>query len=265
MQSCFVIATSIVLSACTGTDLPESMWPPANFDLRVEEVRVDGDGARVLRRFRALANGVVSYATSSESIVDAATQTRLPVFDRFCAYKLVPTSIRALARRIHRAGVLELDTRQGERGRPSDTWLVLSWQAMDRSTTITAQGRVHGTMADILSMVTAHLPDGEGFELPGLADRPVVPVLRGVPAPPAGVGLAFTGHELLLREVPGDRTALEDAFALACRLGRRAEADELLAAWTEATADERRQRELFPEGEPHLTPEVLQRLLPAAR
>lgn len=241
------------------------MWPPSNFELRVEEVRVDGDGARVMRRFRALANGVVSYATSSESIVDPETKTRLPVFDRLCAYRLVPQSVRALARRIHRAGVLELETRQGERGRPSDTWLVLSFCAMDRSTTITAQGRVHGSMADILSIVMAHMPEGESFELPGVAERPVVPVLRGVPQPPRSAPLALEGHAQLLREVPRDRTFLEDAFALACRLDRRAEAEELLGAWTAVTADERRRQDLFPEGEVHLTPEVLQRLLPAAK
>ena len=265
MQSCIAFVSCALLVACASTDLPESMWPPSNFELRVEEMRVDEDGAKIVRRFRALADGLVAYATSTESILDAETKTRLPVFDRMCAYRLVPTSIRALARRIHRAGVLDLDPRQGERGAASDAWLVLSWRAMDRDTAITATGRVHGTMADILSIVMAHMPDGESFDLPGLADRPVVPVLRGVPLPRADAAGAFAAHETLLLQAPRDRTLLEDAFALACRLDRRDEANALFDTWVAVTAEDRRRQELFPEGEAHLTPEVLRRLVPTAR
>jgi hypothetical protein len=239
------------------------MWPPENFEIRVEEVHIGADGPRVVKRFRALANGVVTYATSTRSLVDPESKTQLPVFDRMCAYRLVPTSIRALARRIHRSGVLDLDTRQGERGMPATSYLVLAWQGMDRSAAITATGRVHGPMADILSIVMAHMPEGEVFDLPGLADRPVVPVLRGVPAPRMdGIG-ALVAHTSLLAERPEDRTLLEDAFALACRLGHGSEARNLLQRWTAATADERRLQETFPEGEAILTPVVLQRFLPA--
>lgn len=240
------------------------MWPPSNFELRVEEVRIDNDGPRVVKRFRALADGVVTWATSSRAIVDPESGTLLPVFDRMCAYRLVPTAIRALARRTHRAGVLDLETRQGERGVPTDTYLVLSWQGMDRSTTITAVGRVHGPMAEILAMVLAHMPEGEMFELPGLADRPVVPVLRGVPAPKDDPGGALLEHQSLLQQRFADRTWLEDAFALACRVENRAVAESLLEQWATATAEQRHATEMFPEGERRLTPEVLRRLLPRA-
>lgn len=238
------------------------MWPPADFELRVEEIRLDGASPQVVRRFRALADGLVTCATARTSILDPETGVRLPVFDRMSAYRLVPTSIRALARRIHRAGILDLDTRQGERGVAGPGWLVLHWRAFDRTTAITANGRVHGPMAEILSVVAAHLPEGESFDLPGLAERPVVSVLRGVPRPLEDGAAALSAHQRLLRERSGDRTLLEDAFALACANGRRQDAERLLEQWAEATADERRRLESFPDGAPHLTPGILRRLLP---
>lgn len=257
------LASCALLAACASDPLPDSMWPPADFELRVEQIRLDDGSPQIAKRFRALADGVVSFATASTSVVDLATGTRLPVFDRVAAYRLVPTSIRALARRIHRAGVLDLDTRQGERGVSAANWLVVHWQAFDRTTALTATGRVHGPMADILSIVMAHLPDGESFDVPGLSDRPVVPVLRGVPAPLGDGVAALEAHVRLLQEHPADRTLLEDAFALACATGDRAQAERLLDQWADATAAARQAAEMFPDGPPQLTPDILRRLLPA--
>lgn len=262
-QSCLATAVVVAASGCATQPLPDSMWPPENFEVRVEQVRLENGSPRIVRRFRALADGLVSVATSSSSLVDPVTQTQLPVFERMCSYQLVPTSIRALARRIERCGIADMDTRQGERGIAADTYLVLVWQAMDRIRSVTAVGRVHGAMADILSIVMAHMPDGEGFDLPGLMDRPVVPVLRGVPAPCDGAEGALRAHVALLERRPHDRILMEDAFALACRLDRQAEARALLQQWMEATADERRLQEMFPADTPRLSPEVLRRLLPA--
>jgi len=268
MQSWAVPAAVLLLlhaAGCTGNALPDSIWPPVDFELTVEEVHVENGTANVVRRFRARADGVVSYATSSRAVVDAATGTALPVFERLSVYELVPTSIRALARRIDRCGILELDRVQGERGVVDGPSLVLSWQAFDRRQVITARGRVHGAMAQVLAIVAEHLPVGEAFGLPELNDRPVVPVLRGVPEPVADAAGALTAHRQLLARRPEDRTLLLDAFALACDLGRRSTAEEFLAQWLTLTATERRQQDMFPEQEPRLTAALLERLLPPAR
>jgi hypothetical protein len=250
------------VTSCSSNALADSIWPPADFEVAVEEVRVDNGMASVVRRFRARADGIVSYGTSARAVVDAATGTALPVFERLSVYELVPTSIRALARRIERCGILDLDRVQGERGVVEGPSLVVVWQAFGRRKVITARGRVHGAMAEVLAIVRAHLPDGETFGLPGLAERPVLSVLRGVPAPRSdAVGALESHHELLARR-PQDRTLLLDAFALACDLGRRSAAEELLTQWLELTAGERREQEMFPEGEPRLTAALLERLLP---
>lgn len=258
-------AFAVVLAACAGNNLPESIWPPRDFDLIVEEVALDGARAQVTRRFRARADGIVSYATAARSVVDPETGTALPVFERLSIYRLVPTSIRALARRIERIGILELDTVQGERGVVEGPSLVLTWQAFGRRHVITARGRLHGAMAEVLAVVSSHLPEGEDFGLPGVADRPVVPVLRGVPAPLDDASAALSAHVDLCELRSDDEDLLLDAFALACHLGRRSVAEELLARWLEATAARRRQQQLFPEEEPMLAESVLERMLPPAR
>jgi hypothetical protein len=252
-------------AACTSSALPDSIWPPADFELTVEEVRIADGAANVVRRFRARADGLVAYATAPRSVVDPETGTALPVFERLAVYRLVPTSIRALARRIDRCGILELDRVQGERGAVDGPSLVVLWQAFGRNQLITVRGRVHGAMAEVLSIVRAHLPDGENFDLPALAERPVVPVVRGVPTPREDAAGALQAHQDLLAQRPDDPTLLVDAFALACALGRRATAEALLAQWLEATAVERRRQALFPEDEPGLQPRLLERLLPPAR
>lgn len=241
------------------------MWPPSDFELTVEEFVHTPGSALAVRRFRADADGLVTYATSSHAL-----GSLLPVFDRLAVYQLVPTSIRALSRRLARTGIGDLETVQGERGEPEGTSLQdgpslrLSWRAFGSERVITARGRVHGAMAEILAIVIAHLPPGETFGLPGLAERAVVPVLRGVPTPAADPAGALQAYEGLLALRPQDSDLMLDAFALACDLARRETAEGWLRRWTDATADQRRLREQFPEGEEVLTPAVLQRLLPAS-
>jgi hypothetical protein len=256
-------------SACKSAAHAKSIWPPSDLEILVEELQLEGAEARVLRRFRAGADGLVTYGTSKQSVVDPETHTLLPVFDCLCVYRLVPTSIRALARRLDRWGIAELERIQGERGVEEGTGLAVTWQAFGRRHVLTARGRLHGPMAEIMALVAAHLPPGENFGLPGLKERLVVPVLVGVPAPrddPAG---ALEAHERMLAErrvaapdSPEDQAWLLDAFALACHLSRRTSAEELLQRWSDATAAQR-MANTFPDEEPRLRPEVLQRMLPA--
>ncbi|HEU4419922.1 MAG TPA: hypothetical protein VFT55_13400 [Planctomycetota bacterium] len=269
--ACVIWFALLVGSACKSDERARSIWPPSDLEILVEELELDGAEARVLRRFRAVVlespaepgpDGLAAYGTSSHSVVDPETRTLLPVFDRLSVYRLVPTSIRALARRLDRAGIAELEHIQGERGVEEGTGLAMTWQAFGRRHVLTARGRLHGPMAEIMALVAAHLPPGENFGLPGLAQRPVVPVLVGVPPPREGAAGALEAHERMLVERPEDQAWLLDAFALACHLSRRTSAEALLQRWSDATAPQRLAN-TFPDEEPRLRPEVLQRMLPA--
>lgn len=218
--------------------------------------------AQVVRRVRVDTAGVVVYGTASTSLVDSPSGTALPVFDRLAVYQLVPACTRSFARRLDKLGLTTLDAVQGERGVVSDTGLVLRWRAFGTQKTIVARGRVHGPMAEILKTVTEHLPSGERFGLPGFADQPVLSVLRGVPEPLRDKAQSLRAHESLLAARADDRSWLLDAFALACALGAREAAEELLQRWSALASAPA--AGAFPDASPGgLTAEVLRRLLPS--
>jgi hypothetical protein len=227
-----VTLLALTSASCFGDELAPTIWPPPDFGCEVEEVALREGVPQVVRRFRVENDGICVYGTAATSRVDATSGAALPVFDRLVVYRLVPECVRAFARRIDRLGVLTLDNVQGERGVASDTGLVLRWRAFGNQKTIVARGRVFGAMAEILAIVTSHLPDDERFALPGFAERQVVSVLRGVPAPLTDARLALAAHEELLAERPDDRAWLLDAFALACAVGERAAAEDLLRRWS---------------------------------
>lgn len=262
-----IVAVALALAACAANDLPPSIWPPPDFGCDVEEVQVRDGLAHVVRRVRVTADGLVVYGTAARSLVDDATGIALPVYDRLAIYRLVPTCLRALARRIDRLGVRELDPTQGERGTAADTGLVLRWRAFGGERTIVARGRASTAMAAILNVVSAHLPPGERFQLPGMDERPIVPVLRGVPEPLADGPAALQAYGPLLAARPDDQSWLLEAYALACATGARARAEQLLRSWVEASAAARATGSAFADGPPGerpagLTDAVLRRLLP---
>ncbi|MCA8963242.1 MAG: hypothetical protein H6838_13420 [Planctomycetes bacterium] len=250
------------LAACHDTSLVPSIWPPPDFELVVEEVAIDAGVPNTVRQLRVLGDGLVIYGCSSRSRRDPESGTALPVFDRLAVYRLVPTCVRALARRLDRLGVTRIDTVQGERGVSLATSLQLTWRAFGEQRRIRAAGRVAGPMAEILAVVQAHMPEGETFGLPGLAERPVTYSLRGVPEPRTDAAAALAAYGELLQADPDDDVLLLQAFALACDLGDRSAADGLLDRWSKATEVVRRAQELFPEGG-GLTPAILVAMLPA--
>ncbi len=257
------VVLSIGLAACHDTSLAPSTWPPPDFELVVEEVAIEAGVANTVRQLRVLGDGVVVYGCASRSCRDPGSGTTLPVFDRLAVYRLVPTSVRALARRLDRLGVTRIDTVQGERGVSVATSLQLTWRAFGEQRRIRAAGRVAGPMAEILAVVQAHMPEGEAFGLPGLAERPVTYTLRGVPVPQTDPAGALAACRELLQASPEDEVLLLQAFALACDLGDRSVAATLLDQWSEVTEAMRRAQELFPEAE-GLTPAILTAMLPPA-
>ncbi len=264
-RTSLAIVCMALLSASCETTVADSIWPPADFEVSVEELRTEGAEVQVVRRFRVHADGVVFYGTSTHSLVDPDSKTRLPVFERVAIYQLEPQCTRALARRIEHCGVVELDGVQGERGgvAEGDASVAVTWCALGQRRVLTARGRVHGAMADILAILGAHFPDGERLGLPGVADRGMASVLRGVPVPQQDAAGALAAQHDLLQRVPNDRTLVLDTFALACHLGRREVAAALLVQWAAMTADERHEQDLFPEDDFRLTPTILARLLPS--
>ena len=250
-------------ASCHDTSLVPSIWPPEDFEVLVEEVQIEAGVPRTTRQLRVFADGLVVYGCAARSRVDPVSGTALPVFDRLTAYELVPTCVRALARRLDRLGVTRIDTVQGERGVALTTSVQLTWQAFGARRRIRAAGRVAGPMAEILAVLQAHMPPGESFGLPGLAERPVTYSLRGVPTPLLDGEAALAAYRELLRRTPQDEGFLLHAFALACDLGDRAAATGLLEEWTRATEVARGRQELFPEGD-GLTPGILESMLPKA-
>jgi len=146
---------------CWEQQLPPSIWPPADFACTVEELAMRDGRPEVVRRVRFAATGVVAYGTTTRSVVDPGAEVVLPVFDRLAVYQLVPDCLRTFARRLDRLGISTLDTVQGERSDRAEGGLVLRWRAFGAERVITARGRMHGAMAQILAVVNAHLPPGE--------------------------------------------------------------------------------------------------------
>jgi hypothetical protein len=260
------VLAAATAAGCTGDDLAPSIWPPPDFVCIVEQLQeVDGI-VQVVQRFRLGADGIAVHARASQPLIDAETGTMLPVWERVSAYRLVPSSLRAFARRLHRLGIHEMDITQGERRSDSKQAITVDWTAFGAQRRLFARGRVHGPIADVLLTVMAHLPDGERLLVPGLDDRPIVSVLRGVPKPAASVDGSLQLHQQLLRDRPEDTELLLATFALASRAGRRELAQACAQQWFEV--EQKLRAELssgaFPDGGTLLQLEVgvLQRLLP---
>lgn len=259
--TCFwTVIAWIGLAACASGDLPPSIWPPSNFELVVDELQV-GDGAlHVVRRLAVDASGVVIYGTSSQPLVDEDSGLSLPVFDRLSIYQLEPMATRSLARKLDRAGIGDLVVPAPDAA--SERGVSIVWRAFGERRVLSAGGRLRGGLGEVMALAAAHLPPGEAFDVQ--MSRPVVPVLRGAPAPVEGAQGAL---DALLEQVarrPNDGALLLDAYALACRAGEADVAGRLLVRW------ERAQRAAKPAGAfvdgaaraPTLQADALRRFLP---
>jgi hypothetical protein len=257
----------LLLAACIGGGLSPSVWPPPNFRLLVEELSREGHSVHVVRRFQVDAEGTVIYGTSSQPLIDSATGASWPawlrapnypppVFDRLSVYRLEPKCVRALARRIGEL-VIPASGIEPESG----SGLVVRWRAFEQQGELRSSGRLRGQMAEIMATVSAHLPDGESFQIE--MSKPVVTVLRGVPAPVEGAEGALAAYRQRLDVDPGDEEVLLATYALACFVGERSEAKRLLEQWTELKAGQ--QDPGFgdnPEDTPQARAKVLARFLP---
>lgn len=256
----------LVLAASLGggcrTERVPSLWPPADFELVVEERERVGGSFVQARRFRVGADHVASFATASTALCDAATTTELPVYARLAVYQLEPSGARLLARKIARCGVADLDPVQGEQDGSDGVELELRWRAFEQEVALTARGRVHGAMAEILAIVDAHLPAGEHLRLAGVAERAVSTMVSGAPEPRLDAEAAFDVlHKLSLVRAADDGLVLE-AFALACHLRHREDAHRLAARWERLQLERGLRRRQFPDELPRLTEAVLRRLVP---
>lgn len=257
-------AAALSLAGCASEDLPPSVWPPPNFRLQVEELHSDGSRLDVVRRFDVRDDGLVVYCTSSEPLVDAATGTSLPVFDRMAVYQLEPKCVRGLARRLDRLGIATTETGKpvGDELLDGDrVGLAIRWQAFGPEIQLAVQGRLRGQIAEMLAVISGHLPPGERFGVD--SERPIVSVLRGVPEPTEDVDGALEALLGLLQRHGDERQRLQHAFALACRSGRRETAEQLLQRWQQLVQQERRSSFEEQGGGPGLEADLLARLLPS--
>ncbi|MFN3242428.1 MAG: hypothetical protein ACE37K_13065 [Planctomycetota bacterium] len=258
-----VALPALVAASCIGGGLAPSVWPPPNFVLVADELRADADGMHVVRRLHVDASGVVVYGTSSQPLRDEQSGASLPVFDRMSIYRLEPKSVRALARKLDRYDIGELVVPTPVAGADGGPGLSLTWQAFDQRRRLTSSGRLRGRVGEIMALIAAHLPPGEAFD--SEMNRPVVPVLRGVPEPATDVGGALAALQALLTERPDDPFLLLEAFALACRTGARDLATQLLDRW-QAAAQAEIGGSAFatdPGSSPRRRAELYRRLLPS--
>ena len=223
----FLAVSALLAVACGGRELAPSIWPPEDFSLVVEELREDGDRMHVIRRLQVDASGLVVYGTSAQPLVDEQTGASLPVLDRLAVYALEPTSLRFLARKLDRLGITTMAT--PATAGSSSVGVSVTWQAFAQRRVLTSTGRLRGSFGEVLALLAAHLPPGESFDTK--MTRPVVSVLRGAPVPVTDAGGALAAMIQRLGERPADAGLLLSAFALACRVGDRQEAERLLDRW----------------------------------
>lgn len=267
-QRCAFLWSVGALAACQEPALRPSLWPAPDFELRVEEFEFGDGHDRKVRELRVLADGLVVYAVATRARTvplppadDGKPRlAALPVFERLAVYQLVPTSVRAFARRLEALGIDRLEVQQGERGGTFDRAVQMTWIANGERRSVRAAGRVAGPMAELMALVHSHLPQGERFGLVVESDRAVQSPLRGVPSPVTDARGAQQAFVQLAGLRHDDPWLLLAAFVLACDGGDRAAAEDLLTRWREATGSERAAA-LFADQAP-LPPELLQRMLP---
>ena len=223
-----------------------SEWPPQDFELVVEELTERNTGAFVTRRFSVRSDGLCVYAEALETIGDQDRGYELPVFTKICAYRLLRSHTRLLARQLFRRGVLDLNRVESRGDNPvfGERSIRLFYRAFGNERLVVTSGQVRGPLVRVLNVVNAYVPPGDShlFALPGLAgdreperlnfdtngdgDPDVLPVNDA-----AG---ALACYELLLQEWPDDPDLLLSTFALACWQGKQVKARGLLDRWLEA-------------------------------
>ncbi|MFO1031715.1 MAG: hypothetical protein U1F60_11590 [Planctomycetota bacterium] len=232
------VVLSTLLAGCVSDDPPATIWPPKGFEFVAEEVVQVGNRLDTVRKFRLTGDGLAVYGTSTRPLTttDGDRELSLPVFDRLDVYRLVPSAVRAFARRLHRHGFFalpEFPTNAPAAGAPTGM-VLLRVRSVDGEHQVALHGRVRGTLAELVRVVEAHLPEQERFGGVEGDSRTVVRVLRGVPPPRQDLAGALGAHFLLLDERGEDPAVLADAFALACRSGSRSLAEDLLTRWQRA-------------------------------
>lgn len=260
-----VLFASSSLTAClTDRSRQVTEWPPTDFSLVVEEHQVElrDGGARsfVRRRFRVWSDGTAVYGKASDAVEDPVTGATLPVFSSLAAWRMLPDSTRALARKLHLKGVLSLAAFEGTGGAtpPGASGLRLQYRAFGNDKVVAMAGQVGGNAARVLQVINAHLPAGEGFTLPGVPGDHL-PCVE-VPAPAEDLGGACGWHQEWLRDREDPALCL-DLFALACRARQRDVAVQAIGRWQRAQAASLVGPATATPG--LLTRDVLERMLPA--
>lgn len=229
LKRLIVVGTVLSAFGCMGSGLPPSVWPPSNFRIVVEELQTVGMSAHILRRWQVDASGLVIYGTSSKPLVDPESGASWPVFDRLSIYRLEPKCVRALSRRLDRLGISEIVVPSSAVAIGEGPGLSVQWQAFGSKRVLPSNGRLRGPMAEIMAVIASHLPPGEAFQVE--MTRPIAPVLHGVPTPGLGGLDALQAYQELIAQDPEDEQFIIAAYALACSVGEREQAEQLLASW----------------------------------
>lgn len=238
---------AMAVPGCIGdpANVP-SQWPPADFELLVEEVGTPAEGLRALRSFMVLADGTAVYRLAPEGLAVPGTDIVLPVFRVISSYRMLRETTRILSRELTLEGIAQLGEVGAGRGGDAGAVLRIRYRGFGDDRLVGASGMIHGALVRVLRSINAFLPAGEQFVLPGMTGERAPTLLRGVPPlrDDLAGALAFTEH--LAAQYPDIDSLPLDAYALACKQGDRTLALQLLERWERAAGGSKRPPQLLP-------------------
>lgn len=227
-----VLLLPLVWGCTSDRTVPITAWPPPDFRLDVEVYRAPRDRAMVSRRLQVWPDGFSLYRLGGEPLHDTESGLILQVYQSVSAYQMRPEAVRFLSRKVWRRseGIGRLDPGEVPPGELEER-LRFQCRAFGATRSAVALGRAYGGLVGVIEAVNQYVPVGEEFRLPGVTVVAGENVLMEVPRPRSDLAGSLSFHLQLVERFPGDAALVRDAFALACRLGDRSRAEDLLARY----------------------------------
>jgi len=244
-----VLIGMLALMGClSNRDQAPTIWPPEDFYLEIEGSEVSAEGLQVTQRLQVWADGLLVYQEADRSLRRSGSPLQLPLFERMCAYRLHPESVRALSRQIGQLRIDELATDQGGGAGEGELQSIhVKWFAFARQKLLYARGRARLPLARLLRAVNSFLPQGHAFSLPRMGGEPEDSRVEQVPPLVEGLDSALAGYTRVLRLRAEDPNLLLSAYALAVDGAGRKRATELLDRLRVVLAAASQESEMFPE------------------
>ncbi len=260
-----VVCGLSLLTACVSQSRGwTTKWPPKDFYLAVSyRAHVDGE-LRETRRFEVWQDGLCALREADRGIGGKAVSTRwFPVFDRAAAWRMHDDSIRQLSRLIDQAYFFSLPSVKTDGQTGLGDQVSIRCRSRGEYRTVWLHKEAYSSIARVVHIVNAFLPDGHQFRLPAMVGEREDPHLSRIPQPFLSSEGAIVFHEDQIDRLPDEHKLelLVDLFSLLVDTGKKKRAKRVLAK-IEAEAKEREPAFLpFPEGSQTDRVDQLRRLL----